>query len=70
MPISTRWSSEIKTEIKQSMIRVTSKTKMIPLFKMFAGGPIGFGKQWFSWIHLDNIVNLLYEALINPSYKG
>ncbi|KAL4365802.1 hypothetical protein AHAS_Ahas07G0142500 [Arachis hypogaea] len=54
MPISTRWSSEIKTEIKQSMIRVTSKSKhmildakMIPLFKMFAGGPIGFGKQWY-----------------------
>ncbi|XP_015951950.1 epimerase family protein SDR39U1 homolog, chloroplastic [Arachis duranensis] len=151
MPISTRWSSEIKTEIKQSRIRVTSKVvelinsapedirpkvfvsatavgyygtsetqvfdeqspsgndylaevcrewestalkvngdvrvalirigvvlgkdggalaKMIPLFKMFAGGPIGSGKQWFSWIHLDDIVNLIYEALINPSYEG
>ncbi|XLR38536.1 hypothetical protein S83_023196 [Arachis hypogaea] len=165
MPISTRWSSEIKIEIKQSKIRVTSKVveliivrqrifnlkfslvqqllvtmalvkhvfdeqspsgnyylaeicrewestalkvngdvrvalicigvvlgkdggalaKMIPLFKMFTGGPIGSGKQWyvphllvvidwflatFFWIHLDDIVNLIYEALINPSYEG
>ncbi|XP_044489802.1 epimerase family protein SDR39U1 homolog, chloroplastic [Mangifera indica] len=151
MPISTRWSSEIKREIKQSRVRVTSKVvelingspegvrpsvlvsatavgyygssetqefdehgpsgndylaevckewegtalkvnkdvrlalirigvvlgkdggalaKMIPLFMMFAGGPLGSGKQWFSWIHLDDIVNLIYEALSNPSYQG
>ncbi|KAF7143431.1 hypothetical protein RHSIM_Rhsim05G0068100 [Rhododendron simsii] len=44
--------------------------KMIPLFMMFAGGPLGSGRQWFSWIHLDDIVNLIYEALSNPSYKG
>ncbi|GMI74483.1 GIANT CHLOROPLAST 1 [Hibiscus trionum] len=44
--------------------------KMIPLFEVFAGGPLGSGRQWFSWIHLDDIVNLIYEALSNPSYKG
>ncbi|CAI0558059.1 unnamed protein product [Linum tenue] len=151
LPISTRWSPEIKKEIKDSRIRVTSKVvdlinkspqeaqpavlvsatavgyygtsetqifdesspsgsdylaevcreweataftvnkdvrlalvrigvvlgkdggalaKMIPMFKMFAGGPLGSGQQWFSWIHLDDIVNLIYEALVNPSYKG
>ncbi|XP_030516488.1 epimerase family protein SDR39U1 homolog, chloroplastic isoform X2 [Rhodamnia argentea] len=151
MPISTRWSSEIKKEIKDSRIRVTSKVvdyinaspeenrptvlvsataagyygtsetqvfderspsgndylaevcriweatalkvnkdvrvalirigvvlgkdggalaKMVPLFMMFAGGPLGSGRQWFSWIHVDDLVNLIYEALINPSYKG
>ncbi|ESR36730.1 Epimerase family protein SDR39U1-like [Citrus sinensis] len=150
-PIGTRWSSEIKKEIKESRIRVTSKVvdlinespegvrpsvlvsatalgyygtsetevfdesspsgndylaevcrewegtalkvnkdvrlalirigivlgkdggalaKMIPLFMMFAGGPLGSGQQWFSWIHLDDIVNLIYEALSNPSYRG
>lgn len=151
MPISTRWSPEIKKEIKVSRIRVTSKVvdlinsaqedlrpkvlvsatavgyygssetrvfdeqspsgsdylaevcreweaaalrvnkdvrlaririgvvlgkeggalaKMIPIFMMFAGGPLGSGKQWFSWIHVDDLVNLIYEALSNPSYKG
>lgn len=150
-PISTRWSPEIKKDIKQSRIRVTSKVvelinnskddacpkvlvsatavgyygtsttqvfdeqspsgndylaevcreweaaalkvnkdvrlalirigvvlgkdggalaKMIPLFMMFAGGPLGSGKQWFSWIHIDDLVDLIYEALTNPSYKG
>lgn len=151
MPISTRWSPEIKKEIKESRVRITSKVvdiinnsqdevrptvlvsasaigyygasetlvfkeqspsgndylaevcrewegkafkvnkdvrlvlirigvvlgkdggalaKMIPLFNLFAGGPLGSGKQWFSWIHLDDIVELIYEALSNPSYTG
>ncbi|KAJ4716625.1 epimerase family protein SDR39U1-like, chloroplastic [Melia azedarach] len=151
LSISTRWSPEIKKEIKQSRIRVTSKVvdlinespeevrpsvlvsatavgyygtsetkvfdedspagndylaevcreweatalrvnkdvrlaririgvvlgkdggalaKMIPIFMMFAGGPLGSGQQWFSWIHLEDIVNLIYEALTNPSYQG
>jgi len=83
---------------------------MIPLFMMFAGGPLGTGRQWlllslllqtysirwdpsysvsrqmdlivstfnfgiwliarFSWIHLDDLVNLIYESLTNPTYKG
>ncbi|XP_057845051.1 epimerase family protein SDR39U1 homolog, chloroplastic isoform X2 [Cryptomeria japonica] len=44
--------------------------KMIPLFFLFAGGPIGSGKQWFSWIHRDDLVNLIIEAISNPAYKG
>eukprot|EP00249_Psilotum_nudum_P019107 c27102_g1_i3 orf=500-1711(-) len=44
--------------------------KMIPLFKIFAGGPAGSGKQWFSWVHRDDLVSLIVEALSNPSYKG
>ncbi|XP_031476068.1 epimerase family protein SDR39U1 homolog, chloroplastic [Nymphaea colorata] len=151
MPISTRWSPEIKKDIKQSRVDVTSKVvglinqldddvrpsvfisataigyygtsetkvfdeqspsgsdylaevcrewearasgvdkkvrlvlirigvvlgkdggalaKMIPLFNLFAGGPLGSGQQWFSWIHLDDLVNLIMEALVNPTYKG
>jgi uncharacterized protein len=44
--------------------------KMITPFKLFAGGPIGSGKQWFSWIHLDDIVNLILEALTKPEMQG
>eukprot|EP00252_Welwitschia_mirabilis_P027595 TRINITY_DN9503_c0_g1_i1.p1 TRINITY_DN9503_c0_g1~~TRINITY_DN9503_c0_g1_i1.p1 ORF type:complete len:277 (+),score=49.15 TRINITY_DN9503_c0_g1_i1:143-973(+) len=44
--------------------------KMVPLFMMFAGGPIGSGKQWFSWIHRDDLVSLIIEALYNPAYRG
>ncbi len=28
--------------------------KMAPVFQMFAGGPLGDGRQWFSWIHRDD----------------
>ncbi|HYX18292.1 MAG TPA: TIGR01777 family oxidoreductase [Nostoc sp.] len=44
--------------------------KMIPPFKMFAGGPIGSGRQWFSWVHVDDLVNLILEALTKPEIKG
>jgi uncharacterized protein len=44
--------------------------KMLPAFKLFAGGPIGTGKQWFSWIHRDDLVNLILYALQNPQVEG
>jgi uncharacterized protein len=44
--------------------------KMITPFKLFAGGPIGSGQQWFSWIHLDDLVNLIVQALTNPEIQG
>jgi uncharacterized protein len=44
--------------------------KMLPAFKLFAGGPIGTGKQWFSWIHRDDLVNLIVYALQNPQVEG
>lgn len=44
--------------------------KMIPPFKIFAGGPIGDGRQWFSWIHLDDLVKLILEALKRPNLEG
>ena len=44
--------------------------KMIGPFKMFAGGPIGSGKQWFSWIHRDDLVNLICQAVEKESMSG
>jgi uncharacterized protein (TIGR01777 family) len=44
--------------------------KMITPFKLFAGGPIGSGKQWFSWIHIDDLVNLIIQALTKPGILG
>lgn len=44
--------------------------KMLPPFKLFAGGPIGTGKQWFSWIHRDDVVNLILYTLQNPQIEG
>ncbi len=44
--------------------------KMIMPFKLFAGGPIGSGKQWFSWIHREDLVNLILQALTQPEMAG
>ncbi|MBD2667430.1 hypothetical protein B6N60_02855 [Richelia sinica FACHB-800] len=44
--------------------------KMITPFKLFAGGPIGSGRQWFSWIHIDDIVSLIIQALNQPTMEG
>ncbi|MBW4633104.1 MAG: TIGR01777 family oxidoreductase [Iphinoe sp. HA4291-MV1] len=44
--------------------------KMITPFKLFAGGPLGSGRQWFSWIHLDDVVNLILQALTTPQMQG
>ena len=44
--------------------------KMIAPFKVFAGGPLGTGRQWFSWIYLDDLVNLIIQALTKPEIEG
>jgi uncharacterized protein (TIGR01777 family) len=44
--------------------------KMLPAFKLFAGGPIGTGKQWFSWVHREDVVDLILYALQNPQVEG
>ena len=41
------------------------------MFQLYGGGPLGKGDQWVSWIHRDNLVNLLVAALENPEkYEG
>lgn len=44
--------------------------KMITPFQLFAGGPIGSGRQWLSWIHIDDLVNLILKALTKPEMEG
>ena len=44
--------------------------KMIPPFQLFAGGPLGSGQQWVAWIHRDDLVRLIIEALTRPNWEG
>jgi uncharacterized protein (TIGR01777 family) len=44
--------------------------KIMPIFQLGAGGKIGSGKQWISWIHRDDLVNLIIFALTNEQIKG
>lgn len=44
--------------------------KMLPPFRMGVGGKIGDGKQWMSWITLDDVIGGLEFALQNNSVAG
>jgi uncharacterized protein (TIGR01777 family) len=44
--------------------------KMLPPFRMGVGGRIGSGKQWMSWIALDDVVGALNLALTKDSLRG
>jgi uncharacterized protein len=44
--------------------------KMLTPFRLFAGGPIGSGRQWFSWIHQDDVVSLIVKALTDGAMQG
>lgn len=37
--------------------------KMLPMFRESAAGRLASGKQWMSWIHIDDIVGLFLHAL-------
>jgi len=37
--------------------------QMLPPFKCFIGGPLGNGKQWASWLHIDDIVGIYLHAI-------
>lgn len=39
-------------------------------FKLFAGGPVGSGSQWWSWIHVDDWVSMTAWALASDSVTG
>jgi uncharacterized protein (TIGR01777 family) len=44
--------------------------KMLPPFKLGAGGRIGDGRQWMAWIHLDDVVGLIEFALSHSELRG
>jgi len=44
--------------------------KMAKPFKMFVGGPIGSGRQWFSWVSLEDAVGAYLHALKREDLVG
>lgn len=44
--------------------------KMLPVFKLGLGGKLGSGKQYMSWIHIDDLVNMYVELLENDKLSG
>lgn len=44
--------------------------KMLPIFSLGAGGKIGRGRQWMSWISLTDTLRALEFALATPALEG
>ena len=44
--------------------------KMLPPFRLGAGGPLGSGRQWVSWIALGDLVRVIRRVLEDPAFDG
>ncbi|MBA3259810.1 MAG: DUF1731 domain-containing protein, partial [Gemmatimonadales bacterium] len=44
--------------------------RMLPPFRLGAGGPLGGGRQWMSWIAVDDAVGAVLHALMTDSLSG
>jgi uncharacterized protein (TIGR01777 family) len=44
--------------------------KIVPPFKMFLGGPLGSGKQWMPWIHIEDEIGLILFLMQNENARG
>ena len=44
--------------------------KLLPLFRAGLGGRVGAGRQWMSWVGLDDAVGAIYHALVEPRCTG
>ncbi|HZY65231.1 MAG TPA: TIGR01777 family oxidoreductase [Rubrobacteraceae bacterium] len=42
----------------------------LPIFKLGGGGKVGSGRQWWSWVALDDVVGALIHALENDFVEG
>jgi uncharacterized protein (TIGR01777 family) len=44
--------------------------KLVPIFKLGVGGPLGSGRQWMSWIGLSDLVRAIELALTRDDVRG
>jgi uncharacterized protein (TIGR01777 family) len=44
--------------------------KMLPVFKAGFGGRVGNGKQWMSWVSIEDVVNVILAALKRADFAG
>ncbi len=44
--------------------------KLVKPFRFFVGGPVGSGKQFVSWVHINDITGMYLYSVDNSSVKG
>jgi uncharacterized protein (TIGR01777 family) len=80
--IAVEWEGEaLKAKEKGARVVITrfgivmgekggALSQMIPLFKKYIGGPIGSGKQWFSWVHIRDLAEAFVFLMKHPEISG
>lgn len=43
---------------------------MLPAFRLGLGAQLGSGRQWMSWIHRDDLLELIERAIAGPAVAG
>ena len=80
--VTRKWEEEVDTlkvlSLRIAKIRIgivlstdggALKPMIIPI-KYFVGSPLGSGKQWMSWIHIDDLCSMFIYAGENENLDG
>jgi uncharacterized protein len=59
----------VRTGIVQSLRGGTLRL-LRPLFAAGLGGRLGSGRQWLSWIDIDDLIDVYHRALADPALSG
>jgi len=76
--VSVEWEEEaLASGIRTVLLRTGmvlgpggALKKLLGPFRMGVGGKLGSGRQWMSWIHRDDLVDLYLHALLHPELSG
>jgi uncharacterized protein (TIGR01777 family) len=64
----------IRTVIFRTGLVLSDKGGALPQMakpvKLLAGAPLGSGKQFMSWIHIDDLCHLYIKAIEEPQFNG
>ncbi|WP_121609861.1 TIGR01777 family oxidoreductase [Mesobacillus foraminis] len=77
-----KWEEEV-LQIEQAGVRTVlcrfgvildknqgALSKMLLPYRLYAGGTIGSGKQWLSWVHIDDVARGILFAIEEDSLSG
>ncbi len=80
--VAVEWENEaLRAEGKGARVVITrfgivlgekggALTQMTSIFRKYLGGPLGSGKQWFSWIHMGDLVGAFLFLMAHHEISG
>lgn len=79
--VCVAWEREAREALKLGVRVASARTamvlgrggalaKLLPIFRFGIGGPLGNGRQWMPWIHIDDLADLYCLVLDRDSLSG